>query len=209
MMPAKPSFKGGEAGGRVARGIAVRDWVEGGAGVAMNPLTAWPLPVPDITSSVLARTCGGAPGGGPGRKTAPAGAACSRNAPSASSRRTGTRHARRGISSARAARHLPIPLVDQPALPLTRSDMATHLSHLGPPVSVQATDPYWRAAYPVPAGSGRARAPLLERRTPPRQLTPSANARTGPRLRRRRKPLPVPKPGDDGRRSPAPVRRSR
>ena len=46
----------------------------------MDPATPWPGPVPDITSSVSARACGG-PGGGPGRNTAPAEAACSRSTP--------------------------------------------------------------------------------------------------------------------------------
>ena len=55
----------------------------------MNPVTPWPGPVPDITSSVLALICGGA--GGLWVKTAPAGATCTRSAPNTSPRRTGTR----------------------------------------------------------------------------------------------------------------------
>ncbi len=61
----------------------------------MYPVTPWPGDQPVTCISVLPRTCGGAAGGvGPGT-TAPAEAACSRRAPTASHRKTGTRHRRR------------------------------------------------------------------------------------------------------------------
>ena len=88
----------------------------------MNPLTASPGPVPDITSSVLlprAVRAGALP-----RQTALAGAACSRSAANATSRTTGARPGRRGISKARLARQHRPAFTDQPLPPSARPDTA-------------------------------------------------------------------------------------
>ena len=71
----------------------------------MNPLTAWPLPVPDMISCVPARSVGG-PGALP-RQTAPAEPTSNRNAANTNPTTMATHRPRRNIEAAPYTPHNP------------------------------------------------------------------------------------------------------